>query len=135
MKDPLKLADKAAVISYLRARSVIWPDSEGGCWEWVQYRERDDYGRFTAEGKPCSVHREGFKAFGGYIPNGWTIDHVVCGNRACWRPDHLEAVTNEENVRRARNAVWARFVREHFAARNVVRKLGGSVIESGAVNR
>ncbi|GGT84103.1 hypothetical protein GCM10010244_06050 [Streptomyces coeruleorubidus] len=135
MKEPLNLADKAAVISYLSARSVIWPDSEGGCWTWEQYRERDGYGRFTAEGKPRYVHREGFKAASGRrIPDGWTIDHL-CQNKACWNPDHLSVVTREENTRRARNAYWVCFMKENRAALNVVRKLDGSVIESVGVNR
>ncbi|WP_157876569.1 HNH endonuclease [Streptomyces graminilatus] len=128
------MADKAAVISYLRARSVIWPESEGGCFEWVQYRERDGYGRFTAEGRPRYVHREGFIASGGWIPKGWTVDHL-CGNPPCWNSAHLDAVSREENTRRARNARWVRFMRENHAALNVARKLDASVIESVAVTR
>ncbi|MDX2891940.1 HNH endonuclease signature motif containing protein [Streptomyces scabiei] len=134
MKEPLKLADKVAVISYLRARSVIWPASEGGCWTWEQYREQDGYGRFFAEGKPRYVHREGFIASGGWIPEGWTVDHL-CGNPPCWNPAHLDVVSREENTRRARNARWVRFMRENHAALNVARKLGGSVIEPVGVNR
>ncbi|MFG3018309.1 HNH endonuclease signature motif containing protein [Streptomyces sp. NPDC048254] len=135
MKPILDITDKAAVLAYLRSRSLIWPEAEGGCFEWMQYRTPDGYGRFTASGKQRYVHREGFIASGGYIPNGWTIDHVVCGNEACWNADHLEVVTNEENVRRARNKRWARFLKEHQSALNVVRKLGGSVIEPAAANQ
>lgn len=95
MRKSLSLADHEAVLSYLRARSVLWPDAEGGCWEWVQYCERDGYGRFTAEGKPRYVHREGLKASGGFIPDGMTVDHL-CRNRACWNPSHLDVVSREE---------------------------------------
>ncbi|MEU9175168.1 HNH endonuclease [Streptomyces sp. NPDC048420] len=131
----MKLTDKAAVISYLSARSVIWPDCEGGCWEWMSYRERDGYGRFTAEGKPRYVHGEGFKAASGRrIPDGLTLDHL-CQIKACWNPDHLSVVTRAENTRRARNAYWVRFMKENRAALNVVCKLGGSVIEPMAVTR
>ncbi|UXY21540.1 HNH endonuclease [Streptomyces cynarae] len=135
MKPILDMVDKAAVLAYLRSRSLIWPDSEGGCWTWEQYRTPDGYGRFTAQGKQYYAHREGFIASGGYIPFGWTVDHVVCGNRACWNPDHLEAVSNEENVRRARNKRWARFLKEHRAALNVSKKLNGSVIEPAGANQ
>lgn len=38
-------------------------------------------------------------AFVGSIPDGMVIDHL-CRNRACVRPDHLEAVPQEVNVRR-----------------------------------
>ncbi|MFB7548920.1 HNH endonuclease signature motif containing protein [Streptomyces sp. NPDC056154] len=134
MRTFLDLSDKHALIAYLRERSVIWPDSEGGCWTWEQYREKDGYGRFHSEGKPRYVHREAFKAFGRHIPDGFTIDHL-CFNRACWNPAHLEAVTREENTRRAKNAHWASFMREHFAARNVLEKLGGSVIEPAGANQ
>ncbi|MFD0317050.1 HNH endonuclease signature motif containing protein [Streptomyces flavalbus] len=133
-RKPLELADKAAVISYLRSRSLEWPAAEGGCWEWMGYREKEGYGRFTAEGKPRYVHREAFKAFGRRIPDGFTIDHL-CGNTSCWNPSHLEAVTREENTRRARNAYWKAFLRDNHAALNVLGKLGGSVIEPVAVTR
>ncbi|MGY3680239.1 HNH endonuclease signature motif containing protein [Streptomyces sp. TE33382] len=132
MKEPLNLADKAAVISYLRARSIIWPASEGGCFEWMQYREQDGYGRFTAEGKPHYVHRAGFIASGGWIPGSWTVDHL-CRNRACWNIEHLDAVTREENTRRARNAYWGRFLMDNRAAMNVSRRLAGSVINIAEV--
>jgi hypothetical protein len=35
----------------------------------------------------------------GPIPEGLTIDHL-CKNPGCVRPDHLEAVTMRENIRR-----------------------------------
>ncbi|MDF3141690.1 MULTISPECIES: HNH endonuclease signature motif containing protein [unclassified Streptomyces] len=134
MRTFLNLDDKSAVRTYFRERSAIWPDSEGGCWTWEQYRTPDGYGRFTSGGTQLYVHREAYKAFGRRIPDGFTIDHL-CGVRNCWNPAHLEAVTQEENSRRGRNAFWKAFMKEHFAARNVVRKLGGSVIEPVEVNR
>jgi hypothetical protein len=35
----------------------------------------------------------------GVIPDGLELDHLCCVN-ACVRPDHLEAVTKKENMRR-----------------------------------
>src|SRR5690606_27089460 len=35
----------------------------------------------------------------GPIPAGLVIDHL-CGNTSCCNPEHLEAVTNAENMRR-----------------------------------
>jgi hypothetical protein len=40
-----------------------------------------------------------YSAVKGAIPDGLHIDHL-CRNRACCHPDHLEAVTPRENVRR-----------------------------------
>ncbi|MEW2130417.1 HNH endonuclease signature motif containing protein [Streptomyces sp. NPDC005435] len=128
MKTLLDVADKAAVLSYLRTRSVIWPAPEGGCWEWTCSKTPDGYGRFMSGGLSYYTHREAFKASGRRIPEGWTIDHL-CQNKACCNPDHLAPVTRSENSRRARNTFWVAFMREHFAARNVLEKIGGSVFE------
>jgi hypothetical protein len=44
-------------------------------------------------------------------------------------------VTPEENTRRARNAFWKAFMEENRAALNVLKRIGGSVIEAEAVNQ
>ncbi|MCX4400641.1 HNH endonuclease [Streptomyces sp. NBC_01764] len=134
MKPFLDMADKAAVLAYLRSRSLIWPEVEGRCFEWMAYRTPDGYGQFTAGGKRFYVHREAFKASGRRIPDGSTVDHL-CQNKACWNPDHLSVATREENTRRARNAFWVAFMKENRSALNVVRKLGGSVVEPSEVNQ
>ncbi|WP_200306797.1 HNH endonuclease signature motif containing protein [Streptomyces adelaidensis] len=129
MKSFLDMAEKAAVLSYLRSRSIIWPESEGGCWEWTCSKTPDGYGRFTADNRSYYSHREAFKASGRRIPEGWTIDHL-CQNKACCNPDHLSPVTRSENSCRARNDYWIAFMKDHFAARNVLQKIGGTVLEA-----
>lgn len=49
--------------------------------------------------KNRQLHREMYITFKGDIPEKFVIDHL-CRNRSCINPDHLEAVTNEENIRR-----------------------------------
>lgn len=45
-----------------------------------------------------------YEALVGPIPDGLHLDHL-CRNIICVSPDHLEPVTNEENVRRGAMAV------------------------------
>lgn len=73
------------------------------CWPWTGLKDRDGYGRFrvNAQQKAFGVHRWAYMSLRGPIPEGLVIDHL-CRVRHCVNPDHLEAVTNAENVRRGR---------------------------------
>ena len=50
--------------------------------------------------KRVRAHRWAFENAYGPVPVGLEIDHL-CRNQACVRPDHLEAVTHLENMRRS----------------------------------
>lgn len=71
------------------------------CWEW-QRAKTSGYGYVWLDGTLYRVHRYVYLNAVGSA-DGLTIDHL-CRNRKCSNPEHLEAVTNEENIRRG---TWA----------------------------
>ncbi len=84
---------------YLRvpilARFGMSVDITGSCWEWKGALDSGGYGMIRGE----MAHRYAYKLFKGDIPTGLTIDHL-CRNRKRVNPNHLEPVTNRENIRR-----------------------------------
>lgn len=69
-----------------------------GCWEWTRSVTSGGYGSHYFEGKTQNAHRVAYALCVG-DPGELYVDHL-CRNRRCVRPDHLEAVSNWENVRR-----------------------------------
>lgn len=75
-------------------------DGPDGCWLWTAQLNHGGYGCFTSEsGKAVLAHRWAYEHYVGPIPDGLQIDHL-CRVRHCVRPEHMEAVTQTENVRR-----------------------------------
>lgn len=70
------------------------------CWAWTGGHSVAGYGRFNRDGRrPDYAHRYSYELHKGVIPAGCQIDHL-CHNRGCCNPAHLEAVTQQENIRR-----------------------------------
>lgn len=69
----------------------------GGCWLWNGRLNVSGYGVFHQ----TPAHRLVYELLVGPIPTGLVLDHL-CRIRRCVNPDHLDPITQEENMRRAR---------------------------------
>lgn len=73
-----------------------------GCWLWTGYTDKEGYGHYGyRHGVRSFAHRLSYALFVGTIAANCVVDHT-CNNRRCVNPQHLEVVTNEENVKRAK---------------------------------
>lgn len=69
------------------------------CLLFTGYIRNDGYGMIRLGKKCVFVHRFVYACVRGVIKNGLMIDHL-CRNRSCVNPQHLELVTNKENILR-----------------------------------
>jgi hypothetical protein len=105
-----------------------------GCWEWTKGKDIKGYGRcsmFFGGRREQMAHRVSYLLFKGDIPEGLSLDHL-CRNRKCVNPDHLEPVTNHENILRGEGGAGINARKTHcihgheFTPENtIIRSVGG----------
>lgn len=108
-----------------RARDLPWDtavfrllnrvdvDPKTGCWIWTGSTTPGGYGQIgmgsmtDGSRRLMAAHRVAYEIFIGQIPEDYQLDHL-CRNRACIFPNHLQPVTQQENIRRGDGgAFWA----------------------------
>jgi len=107
---------KAEVEALLSKYATLDPTT--GCWLWDGQIDRYGYGRFRGleDVTERTAHREIYQRVKGTIPPHLKADHEchnrdstcsggwTCRHRRCINPDHIEPVTNRENICRAHAA-------------------------------
>ena len=75
------------------------------CWLWTASTKGAGYGQYIIEGKSYLSHRLSYEMLVGSIPEGLVIDHL-CKVKTCVNPEHLEAVTQYENMMRSESGAY-----------------------------
>jgi len=101
-------------IEYMKSKTFV---DDNSCWVWTggkvgqsKRRGSQPYGTIMIGLKRFRAHRVMYELIMGKIPDGLVLDHI-CRNTLCINPEHLEPVTNAENVKRgyeSRKALWGK---------------------------
>lgn len=128
-------AGKTMLLNEIQERNFFAKLDVGDCWEWTGYRMPSGHGMLTLYNKGYLAHRVAWEHLVGPIPEGMQLDHL-CRNPRCVNPDHLEPVTQQENIRRGAAGIksgWQQKSKTHcpqghkYAGENLfIRKRNGS---------
>lgn len=103
---------------------------KNGCWIKISTKPTE-YFKFVHLGKHVRASHVSYEIFKGQIPIGKVIDHL-CKNPSCFNPDHLEAVTQWENVFRGNGVAVKKAMQTHckrgheFIETNIIWALNGN---------
>lgn len=92
-----------------RLFEYMMPEPNSGCWLWMG-KTSNGYGIIgLANRKRMAAHKFSWELVHGKVPDNLVLDHL-CRVRCCVNPDHLEPVTNKENILRgvSVSAVYAK---------------------------
>jgi len=83
------------------AKRRFWKyvDKTESCWNWIGSCHPVGHGYFHYLRKTHYAHRIAWIFMRGEVPEGKVLDHL-CRNPRCVNPEHLEPVTQHENILR-----------------------------------
>ncbi len=72
-------------------------DKRTGCRVWTGARTNNGYGAVYVNPKTLYAHRVSWEVHNGPIPEDSVVHHT-CANRCCINPNHLQIITQAENL-------------------------------------
>lgn len=82
-----------------RFMNYALPEPNSGCWLWMAQIKPNGYGAFYDENQNLwYAHRYSYTVHKGAIPSHLVVHHK-CSVRSCVNPDHLEIITQSQNVK------------------------------------
>lgn len=75
-------------------------DNETDCWLWLGAVTKDGYGTVAdrrGTKNSTTAHRLFYRTYVAAIPTGESLHHI-CNNRRCVNPDHLQPISQRENM-------------------------------------
>lgn len=92
--------DHGPLLDRVKSRVVV--QAETNCWDWTGSLDGNGYGQVSVGSQVLrGTHIVAYVETYGPVPEGLVLDHL-CERPICCNPDHLEPVTQAENLRRAR---------------------------------
>jgi len=82
-------------IERFKANADVGDDDE--CWPWKAGKDDEDYGVYSGPDGVERATRYAYKIFKGDLPEDAVIMHK-CNQPSCVNPNHLEAVSQAENM-------------------------------------